>query len=377
MSESKARQLLLELARSGLLPATVEPELLLSLPPVAGQQGLSGLLLLALERERPAWAEPLLAPLASERRERLARTLGQIAVAARALSLLARAGIRALPLKGAALAETVYDLESDRPMSDVDLLALGRWVEAAGALRSAGFEELALADHARVLLEPGTRVIVELHRSPTSAPGLYPLDVEALWARRRPGARQLAVLPSVEDLLLQLALHAAFQHGFVLSLVQWLDFRRLLERETIDVARLRAIAASSRAEVPLLAALRAAQAVVAAPVPPALATGALARLPTGLERWLEPRLRDPLMFVTPSPAAVGRARWALLAGRRLELLWRTLVLPETARGDTRLVPRLVQAAGRLARLGRGALPWPASHAVHGVTASLTRLRPRD
>ncbi len=368
MSESKARRWLLELARSGLPPAAPEPELLPALPAVARQQGLSGLLLTALERERPHWAQPLLGPLARERRERLARALGQIAVAARALSLLARAGIRALPLKGAALAETVYDLESDRPMGDVDLLALERWEEAAGALRSAGFEEVALADHARVLREPGTEVIVELHRSPTSAPGLFPLDAEALWARRRRGVRQLAVLPSVEDLLLQLALHAAFQHGFVLSLVQWLDFRRLLEREALDVGRLREAAAAARAEVPLLAALLAAQAIVAAPVPPALATGAIERLPRGLRHWLAPRLHEPLTFVTPSQAALGRARWALLAGRRAELLRRTLVLPETARGDRRLLPRLAQAAGRLARLGRGALPRP---------ASLTRLRPRD
>ena len=60
--------------------------------------------------------------------------------------------------------------------------------------------------------------------------------------------------------------------------------------------------------------------------------------------------------VEPAPAALGRARWELLAGRRGELLWRTLVLPETAQGDTRPLPRLVQAAGRLVRLGRGVLP---------------------
>ena len=50
--------------------------------------------------------------------------------------------------------------------------------------------------------------------------------------------------------------------GLVLSLVQWLDFRRLLEREPVDVSRLLALAASARAEVPLGAALLAAEAVV-------------------------------------------------------------------------------------------------------------------
>jgi hypothetical protein len=282
VNESKARELLRGLAAGGgLPPAAPEPELVPAIQAAARQQGLSGILLSALEREQPAWAGPLLGPLASERRQRLARTLGQISVAARALSQLERAGIRALPLKGAALAETVYDLESDRPMGDVDLLALERWGEAAAALRGAGFEELALADHARVLREPVLDVIVELHRSPTSAPGLFPLDAEALWARRRKGARQLAVLPSVEDLLLQLALHAAFQHGFVLSLVQWLDFRRVFERETVDVARLRELAAAARAETPLAAALLAAEAVVGAPRAPALTAGSLERLLVG------------------------------------------------------------------------------------------------
>ena len=37
-------------------------------------------------------------------------------------------------------------------------------------------------------------------------------------------------LPSAEDLLVQLAAHAAFQHGLWLHLVQYLDFSRLLSR---------------------------------------------------------------------------------------------------------------------------------------------------
>jgi hypothetical protein len=169
-----------------------------------------------------------------------------------------------------------------------------------------------------------------------------------LWARSRVGRGQLRRLPSPEDLLLQLALHAAFQHGLVLSLVQWLDFRRVLEREAIDPLRLLALAAAAKAEVPLAAALLAAEAIVSAPVPATLRQG----LPAGLQRWLSPRLASPLSFVSPSEPDHARVRWELLSGRRAELLWRTLVLPETPEGDERLSARVVFALGRALRLAR-------------------------
>ena len=106
---------------------------------------------------------------------------------------------------------------------------------------------MARGDHAWAFRDPDGHGILELHRSVVSAPGLYPLDREGLWARRREGRGQLRVLPSAEDLLLQLALHAAFQHGLVLSLAQWLDFRLVLEREPIDVERLRGARHAPRA----------------------------------------------------------------------------------------------------------------------------------
>jgi hypothetical protein len=359
MAESKARGLLQDLAATGALPELPAGLPAALLAQVARDQGLAGLLLGAVERDRPAWAAGIEPSLAAGRRGVLVRTLGQIGLAARALGLLESRGIRGLPLKGAALAETVYDVESDRPMSDVDVLALERWPEAVAALVEAGFAEVARGDHAWAFRDPRGDGIVELHRSVVSAPGLFPLDAEGLWARSRRGRGQLARLPSAEDLLLQLALHAAFQHGLVLSLVQWLDFRRVLEREAVDPGRLLAIAVAGRAEVPLAAALRAAEAVVAAPLPPPLRRA----LPPGLERWLAPRFEEPLRFVSPAETALGRARWELLKGRRAELLWRTLVLPETPEGDARLGARVAFAFGRALRLARGRLPEAAAAAV--------------
>jgi hypothetical protein len=348
VAESKARGLLRDLAATGVLPPSPEGVPAPELAQAARDQGLAGLLLGAIERDRPAWATPLAEALAGRRRADLVRTLGQVGLAARALGRLEARGIRGLPLKGAVLAETVYDVESDRPMSDVDVLALEGWPEGVLALREAGFVEVARGDHAWAFRDPEGSGIVELHRSVVSAPGLFPLDPEGLWARSRAGRGQLRRLPSPEDLLLQLALHAAFQHGFVLSLVQWLDFRRVLEREAIEPRRLLALAAAARAEVPLAAALLAAEAVVAAPVPAALRTP----LPAGLRRWLSPRLASPLSFVSPSEPDLARVRWELLSGRRAELLWRTLVQPETPEGDRRLSARVVFALGRALRLAR-------------------------
>jgi hypothetical protein len=348
VAESKARGLLRNLVATGRLPALPADLSPPALAEAASDQGVGGILLAVLEGDRPAWAAPIVEPLATQRRALLVRTLEQVGLAARCLSLLAARGIRALPLKGVALAETVYDVESDRPMSDVDLLALERWPQGLAVLRDAGFAEVARGDHAWALREPGGREIVELHRSVVSAPGLFPSDPEGLWARSRAGRGQLGRLPSPEDLLLQLALHAAFQHGFSLSLVQWLDFRRVLEREAIDASRLLALAARARAEVPLGAALLAAEAVVAAPVP----AGVRTRLPSGLGRWLAPLLAEPQALLAPSAPDLARARWELLAGRRAELVWRTLVLPETPDGDERLAARVAFAFGRGLRLAR-------------------------
>jgi hypothetical protein len=360
MAESKARGFLRELAASGSLPPLPAGLDLPALAASAREQGMGGLLLAAVERGRPAWAEPLVEPLGAERRLRLVRTLAQIGLAARALGILEARGVRALPLKGAVLAETVYDVESDRPMSDVDVLALERFKEAAQALRDAGFADVTRGDHAWVFRDPDGSGIVELHRSVVSAPGLFRLDPDGLWARSRPGRGQLRRRPAPEDLLVQLALHAAFQHGLVLSLVQWLDFRRLLEREPVDAGRLLALAAEARAEAPLAAALLAAEAVVAAPLPDPL------RLPLtdGQRRWLAPRLASPLSLVAPVEPGVVEARWALLAGRRTELVWRTLVQPETPDGDERLAARMAFAFTRALRLARGdrrVLVLPAAH----------------
>src|SRR4029453_16584303 len=94
-----------------------------------------------------------------------------------------------------------------------------------------GFERADRADHAWSFVDPDTRSLVELHHSVTSCREVFGLDADALWRRARPAAGQVRRVPSAEDLLVQIAQHALFQHAGVLWLVQWLDIRRLIERD--------------------------------------------------------------------------------------------------------------------------------------------------
>jgi len=366
MAESKAaRGLLQALVAGGSLPALPRGVSAADVADSARNQGLSGLLLAAAEADPSSWAGPLVADLVAWRRGALVRGLGQVALAARVLDLLGARGIRALPLKGVVLAEVAYDAESDRPMSDVDVLALERWPEAVAVLQDAGFTEFARGDHAWAFTDRASGTLVELHRSVSSCPGLFPLDADAVWERARPGRGQLPRVSSPEDLLVQLGLHAAFQHGLVLALVQWLDFRRVLEREAVETDRLLTVARASRAEVPLAAALLVAEAVVAAPLPPTLRDRLGDSLPPGLSRWLGPRLEHPLAFVHPETTDLARVRWELMAGRRAELVWRTLAVPGGPGEEEGVGARAAGVLRRAGRLGRERLARPNRPAVGG------------
>jgi hypothetical protein len=209
-------------------------------------------------------------------------------------------------------------------MADVDLLVLDGFESAAAHLAGTGFVEVERAGHAWVYREAASNLVVELHRSPTSCPGFFPIDAEGLWRRRRLGAGPVPWRPSPEDMLLGLGLHAAFQHGLGLSLVQYLDFRRLFEREAPDLERVLAAAAAARAEAPLLVALRAARLTVEAPVPDALLEGLAARVRRTRHLAFRRLGLDPERLVAPARPPLARIRWALARGRRLEFLRQTL-----------------------------------------------------
>lgn len=313
----------------------------------AATQGLSGLLHEAVH-DHAGWPAEVRQSLLATRRALLRRASRQLDLAERTRRGLAEQGLRALPLKGAALAEWLYDSPADRPMADVDLLVLDDWDAALRVLLASGLTPEERADHAWSLREPHGGLLVELHRGLTSCPRLHPVDAAGLWSRSLPAGGQVQRRPAPEDLLVQLALHAAFQHGLVLSLVQWLDLRRLLEREPLDAARVAACARDACATAALASTLAVAARVVGAPLP------AWARVPPRLERWLAPRLARPLTFVAPAPPSLARLRWELAAGRRWRLVADTLHPATGALSDPRFAWRLAHG---LARGGRLAWRW--------------------
>ncbi len=339
------RDALRDLVKTGAAPRPGGPGEAEALLVAAREQGVAGLWHEAVAHDPQA---ALVAePLAAIHRAWLARGLQQLALLERTRGLLREVGVRSLPLSGGAVAERLYATAGERPMSDVDLLALDDWTAAVRRLRSAGYEEEERADHAWSFRAPGGPWRVELHRHLTSCGRVFPIHAQGLWARRSGDG------PSSEDLLVHLALHAAFQHGLVLSLVQWCDLRRLLEREPIDVSRLRTVARELRAERALGAALRAAERVVGAPLAEPLRAAFVEPLPRALED------ASPLALVAPSSPRLARVRWHVARGRRVLLLQASLTEGPLREDGGHEKRRVLARAWSLAR-SRPSPPAPAS-----------------
>src|SRR6266404_39535 len=328
---------------TGELPSAPGEALASLLVEVAREQGLAGLLHQAIGEQRVRWPDAARLALRRAEQEAFAFGVRQLDTASRVQDLLGARGVRCLPLKGAALAERLYDSVAHRPMADVDLLVLDEWPRAVTMLEKAGFAEQGQADHARAFLDPPSGTVVELHRGVTSCARLFPLDLDATWRRSRAGAGLVKRVPSSEDLLVHLSLHAAFQHGLALRLVQYLDFRRLLEREPPDPALLAQVAVGALAQGAVALALEAAHAMVGAPLSPALQELVTAWLPSGLRGYVALRLRiDPSGLLVPAEPPLARVRWGLAAG------YRTILIRETFRPS---LPSFTRAAG-VGGLGR-------------------------
>jgi hypothetical protein len=285
------------------------------------------------------WTPELQETLRHDARCLLVDGVRKLDLAARVVRLLEGRGIRALPMKGAALAERFHTSVAERPMADVDVLVLDSFVDASRILLEAGFALVACADHAHAFHDPSSGAVAELHSNLTSS-GIFPVDPDGLWRRRVSVSGQVETVPGVEDLLVQLALHAAFQHGLVLSLVQWLDFRLLLELGAPDPQGVLARTRETGAESSLAAALEAARAVTNVSVPEDLSEAVREHLPSCVRRWAS----EPLSFVVPSRPRVARLRWELARGKRWSMVRRTL-----AEGDTRPGWSQFARAGSLAR----------------------------
>jgi hypothetical protein len=151
------------------------------------------------------------------------------------------AGIDVVALKGAHLAELVYEEVALRPMADVDLLVRARDLRrATELLRSLGYAsgegERQHQDpidenlHLEPMRKPGG-LLIELHYAIAIPERMKDPDVEGLWIRAKParigGAEALVLSP--EDLLLHLCVHASLHHGFEVSLLHLCDIPAVVD----------------------------------------------------------------------------------------------------------------------------------------------------
>jgi Uncharacterised nucleotidyltransferase len=285
----------------------------------AVEQGLASLVHDAITEQRLLWPRAAELTLRRAAEDDFTRGVRQLDTAGRIQDLFAAGGIRCLPLKGVALAERLYGSVAHRPMVDVDLLVLDNWSEAVRLLTNGGFRPDRRADHAAAFVHSHLGVVVELHRHITSCARLFSLDVDGVWNRSVSGHGLVKRVPSAEDLLVQLALHAAFQHGLALRLVQFLDFRRLLERQPPDPVVLDRIIVDGPARRAVALALEAARVFVSAPIDRVLGDLIDTWLPRPLRRYL-----DRFIVLSPTEPPLAWIRWQLTAGHRAMLIRETV-----------------------------------------------------
>jgi len=140
----------------------------------------------------------------------------------------ARYGIEVMPLKGPALALTLYNDAALRQSNDLDLLVRqGDFTMAEALLFDCGFAALGPAsEHDRRFLRGD--LLVELHFA-LASPRFFPFDIDGIWSRsRRADFRgKPASAMSKNDLVLYLCAHG-LKHGFS-RLIWILDLSRALE----------------------------------------------------------------------------------------------------------------------------------------------------
>lgn len=129
------------------------------------------------------------------------------------LNILKHDGIPVIVLKGAHLAELVYEDLGLRGMGDVDLLF---------RLQDLSRAQEKLAEHGYL---PHNRALsLDLHWNIALSSVPLPINIEDTWERSQPAviAQEEVLVFCVEDLLLHLCLHLCFQHLFKLTGLRYL-----------------------------------------------------------------------------------------------------------------------------------------------------------
>lgn len=330
-----------------------------SLETLAGtaiRHNLAPLLLWALKGRAdsldPALAAQM-APLQAQARQVAARYVLLKTARAHVQTTLSAAGIPALWLKGAALAETVYPQPVLRPMGDLDVLVpFERQTEALAALKAAGYADeprdpLAAQTaaflppdethhHYNLVGGPGGGVRVELHfrLAREILPDLAALDW--FWSQTQQAVDRTGATLGFKTLrpeahLLYLCAHALLQHGEAqIGLLHVYDLHLLATVYNLDWALIVERAVALRWTYPVERALALAQEYFATLVPAWVAEQLRARRPADEDTRIVRQISD------------GDTRWVktirglrdLTLRQRVALVWR-LVFPPRAYLRTR------------------------------------------
>ena len=299
------------------------------------------------------------------------RTRTLLAELAAVRAAAAAEGIVLLPLKGAALAPTVYPSPDLRPMSDLDVLARASDLARTGAvLTSLGYREepdgptllpprmrdLLRGEHKFTAIRGGFALLIEVRAEPLD-PGFPPLSeldrafsarlhrhAAHLWQRATIGSDPTTAYAAPENLLLHVTSHMTTRHADF-RLIWLCDVREILTHAPeFDWDAFARDARTLDLVVPVRAALDAAARWLDVPVP----TSALASLAP--RRWhvvdrLEQRSlgaraqaldTTDLTAMPPAPiwlaiAAIARVswsariqaiRWLILPGKNYLAGWR-------------------------------------------------------
>jgi len=199
---------------------------------------------------------------------------------AKVLKVLQNEEIPVIVLKGAHLAEVVYESIALRSMSDVDILIRkADLLKAEEKLLEIGYSSSRVDDievacakcqHIPPLTKPDA-VPIEIHWTIELPTSPFTIDVDGLWKRAQPakiGGVEVLVL-SPEDLLLHLCLHSAYHHFFEQGLRPLCDILETIRhyQNEIDWTQVEHRASQWNAKNFVYLTLRLAREILAAEVP--------------------------------------------------------------------------------------------------------------
>jgi len=151
-----------------------------------------------------------------------ARNLFIAATSRRVFQALADADVPAMPLKGAALIETIYPDPGQREMLDLDILVPANQIsDATAALAELGYRAAPGSGEAQqdsMQLQPERHhdlplvgeqqlVAIELHRHVALVGEGNSFEIDGFWDRARSASDSTRLLPAPEDLLLHVCMH--------------------------------------------------------------------------------------------------------------------------------------------------------------------------